>query len=572
MKKKLENRLLLRVLLKLLGVVVIMWITITLLATVRLQAALKVQDFQTAIQSSQLLTPTSQVLSVITFQSNHTLEVIDSSLSLLSRAEELPTTAHELQTQLASENLDISPFLVFVSTSRNDFIRLKTHLPKCRLCHHFLDAQQLLQLTESLDITLTLSEKAADLLKGRHTYILLFQNADELRASGGFMGSYALLTLQDGLLEPLQVKDIYDADGQFDGYIPAPAGVQEYLSSDRGLRLPDANWEPHFPTSAKQIITFFSAAEKEPIEGVIALNSKYFESLMELLGPLWLPDYQLTVTANNLTDVLRTNREDFFAGSIQKKHLLEQFQNQVFIRLSQALSDNEITLIDLVAVTTKNMQQKNILLYSTDQEIQQLSAKLMLDGALLETDTENYLAFVESNVGINKANKNVTRALSLTANGTKLTATYQIKNTNESLLKTDLQALVAEPAFTPIASASADHLGYINYQRVLYPASWTLLTSFVGKQPVEPQHQTTIGLANGQLLTQSAFLVPVAERSEETLTLTFQAAGPLSGAPLELFKQPGVDPYPVWIATDQQQAFEGNSTLILEKNSVTIIP
>src|SRR3989344_5583158 len=45
-------------------------------------------------------------------------------------------------------------------------------------------------------------------------YLLLFQNSNELRATGGFIGSYAEVSFHSGRLEDLIIDDIYNSDGQ----------------------------------------------------------------------------------------------------------------------------------------------------------------------------------------------------------------------------------------------------------------------------------------------------------------------------------------------------------------------
>src|SRR5579859_7780532 len=116
--------------------------------------------------------------------------------------------------------------------------------------NYFLTRTQLPNLIAKLDDINTLAQI---LLTNTHRYVILFQNSEELRATGGFMGSYALVELQNGRLTKLDIQDIYQPDGQFYGFVEAPPGVKDYLSSGKGLRLPDANWSPDFPTSAAAI-------------------------------------------------------------------------------------------------------------------------------------------------------------------------------------------------------------------------------------------------------------------------------------------------------------------------------
>jgi hypothetical protein len=59
-------------------------------------------------------------------------------------------------------------------------------------------------------------------------------------------------------------------------------GLNEYLSAGKGLRLPDANWWPNFANSAEQILYFFENNKATNYQGVIAINLRVVEELLEL--------------------------------------------------------------------------------------------------------------------------------------------------------------------------------------------------------------------------------------------------------------------------------------------------
>ncbi|MCX6705358.1 MAG: DUF4012 domain-containing protein, partial [Candidatus Woesebacteria bacterium] len=51
------------------------------------------------------------------------------------------------------------------------------------------------------------------------TYLVLFENNMELRPTGGFIGSFGLVTFDGGRLSDLTVNDVYSADGQLNGHV-----------------------------------------------------------------------------------------------------------------------------------------------------------------------------------------------------------------------------------------------------------------------------------------------------------------------------------------------------------------
>src|SRR3989338_4365332 len=54
---------------------------------------------------------------------------------------------------------------------------------------------------------------------GKKTYLVLFQNNLEIRPTGGFIGSYGLLTIEDGHVSDFRIFDVYQADGQLKGHV-----------------------------------------------------------------------------------------------------------------------------------------------------------------------------------------------------------------------------------------------------------------------------------------------------------------------------------------------------------------
>ena len=73
---------------------------------------------------------------------------------------------------------------------------------------------------------------------GRHI-LVFFQNPSEIRPGGGFIGSYADITVENGQMKNMDVRDIYDPDGQLAIKIIPPEQLQT-VTTDWGAR--DANW------------------------------------------------------------------------------------------------------------------------------------------------------------------------------------------------------------------------------------------------------------------------------------------------------------------------------------------
>ena len=59
-------------------------------------------------------------------------------------------------------------------------------------------------------------------LGGRKKYAVLFQNNSELRATGGFLGSFAILSFENGQLYDMPIYDTYSVDSTLKGRVDPP--------------------------------------------------------------------------------------------------------------------------------------------------------------------------------------------------------------------------------------------------------------------------------------------------------------------------------------------------------------
>ncbi len=118
-------------------------------------------------------------------------------------------------------------------------------------------------------------------------YLVLFQNDKELRPTGGFITAYAIFRVNKGVIESEASDDIYKLDEQLLKKIPAPAPILKYLPGVSTLNLRDSNLSPDFKASMQQFESLYqSTADKQDIDGIIALDTDFVVSLMKVLGPI----------------------------------------------------------------------------------------------------------------------------------------------------------------------------------------------------------------------------------------------------------------------------------------------
>lgn len=490
----------------------------------------------------------SQVLSTITF---HRLALIESVKYCSATA--------QIQTEIsASKNLnyEVIPFNLqslnqAINSQDENISKCITSVSDSKIIKHFLPDEISKIMPDVAGAYPDFKTILSELANQDQTWLILFQNSDELRATGGFTGSYALVSLNQGQISEIVFEDVYDADGQFRGYVTPPAGVKEFLSSDNGLRLPDANWHPDNLRSVQQQLDFFALGQKQNISGVIVINLPFAENLLEISGPVEIPDYDVVVSHLNLNQALREERDEFFAGSIQKKHILSQVVKQTIFKINQFSPSEYFRLVKLLQ---NGIKHKEIMFYSRNPKIAEIIDKYRASGKIDLDKAKYFIGLVESNVGINKANRNVTTAVDIEIQERRSKINLDFSNNN------------LPGQANPTTGTGAKNNGYVNYQRVLVAPDWQVYGLSVGGQPVEKWDEELIFTSFDQQIKQIGFIITIPEQSKNSATIEFSHSPLVTPNSLQIFKQPGQAPVPYTINYNDQQ-----NHLLLESDQIIVL-
>ena len=253
-------------------------------------------------------------------------------------------------------------------------------------------------------------------LKENKSYLVLLQNNNELRPTGGFIGSFAKVSFEGGKLKKLEVNDTYAIDGQLNLHVEPPKEIKEDLGQ-KDYYLRDSNWEPDFPTAARQAQWFYTKETGKRVEGVIALDVWAAEDLLTVLGSLELPDYNEKITADNLFERAITHSEvGFFPGSQAKRSFLTSLTQGLLNKLFFLPNQNWPAVVSSLG---KSLQQKHLSVYLDEPTLfsflisQNWASVLPRPGNEKSTEVVDFLAPVEANLGATKANYYLDRSYNL---------------------------------------------------------------------------------------------------------------------------------------------------------------
>jgi len=228
---------------------------------------------------------------------------------------------------------------------------------------------------------------------GPRKYLFLFQNNHELRATGGFIGSYGVLDVHNGNVKNLFIDGIFNPDGQLSARVVPPRPIQK-ISTNWSTH--DANWFPDFPTSAEKIAWFYEKTGGPTVDGIITLTPTVMEKLLTITGPIEMIEYGVTVDSKNFVEATQFEvEEDYDKTENRPKKFIADLTPKI---LEQVFSKEGLNNFPkTLQILSEALAEKHILLYSENSEIQSLISDLGWSGEILDT-SKDYLMVINSNI------------------------------------------------------------------------------------------------------------------------------------------------------------------------------
>ncbi len=279
---------------------------------------------------------------------------------------------------------------------------------------------QLAYVKSNLNTTGEIIDLLSNLLLGQKEILIMFQNNNELRATGGFLGTFGSMKISNGIINKLHISSIYDLDGQLQEVINPPRPM--YAVNDRWF-LRDSNWFADFPTTAKKITQFYEKEGGSTPDMVVALTPTIVTDLLEITGPVTVPNYKITLTSKNFIELTQLETSVKYDKNLNKP---KQFLADFFPLFLQKLSEMEGgKTMQVLQVFHKNLRNKEILLYSNNENLQEKFKEFQWAGEILPNDRD-YLSIVSSNLGGTKTDIHLIHEVNLNS---EILQTGEVVNT-----------------------------------------------------------------------------------------------------------------------------------------------
>lgn len=307
----------------------------------------------------------------------------ENSVSILEVFKTLENDLSEINGYLlnAQSNLDKVKIEDIPEENQAEIIELKSKLPIINdMVKNFFDNSHIM----------------ADFLgaNGSRKYLFLFQNNQEMRPTGGFIGSYGVLDIDGtGRIRKFFIDGIFNPDGQLLDKIVPPKPIQKVSVA---WSMHDSNWFADFPTSAQKAMLFYEKTGGPTVDGVITLTPTVMQKLLAITGPIEMPDYGVTLTQDNFIENIQYEVEvDYDKEENRPKKILSDLAPMILDRLSQDKgAKNILSTMDVVGEALK---EKHVLLYFTNQELQKIISDLGWSGEILKAE-DDYLSVINTNI------------------------------------------------------------------------------------------------------------------------------------------------------------------------------
>ena len=232
-------------------------------------------------------------------------------------------------------------------------------------------------------------------------YFFGAQNPAELRGTGGFIGAYAILTVEEGDLDFTDFQSIINVTTlPVDGPEPPSEDFEERYRRFGGAGFAqNANFTPDVPTAASVLEELYAYQEGEDLDGTILADPQVFEAMLAVTGPVEIPDVG-EVTSETVVDLVANEAYALLPDSPERKEILgDVAQATIPEFLGPGVADRPVpaaeALIDVAA-------GGNMRFHSQDPDEQAVFDDVGISGRLSSPEDGGLLAVVGNNVGANK--------------------------------------------------------------------------------------------------------------------------------------------------------------------------
>lgn len=290
-------------------------------------------------------------------------------------------------------------------------------------------------------------------------YLFVFQNNNEIRPTGGFIGSFAIIDVDKGEIKKIDIPGggSYDIKGQLMELVISP---EPFHLINSAWQFQDSNWFPDFPEAAKKMMWFYEKSGGPSVDGVVAVNASLMEEMLRIIGPIDMPEYGRMMTAENFVDETQKIVELEYDKTVNKpKQIIADMAPKVLQRMSK-ISAKELAVFS--QTIHKAILDKDILVYVKNEDMESELESFGLSGKLKDiSGMSDYLMLVDTNIAGQKTDGKIFKEI---AHNSEIMGDGSIVNTVKIIRR-----------HTGVKGALFSGVRNVNYLRLYVPQGAELL-------------------------------------------------------------------------------------------------
>jgi len=218
---------------------------------------------------------------------------------------------------------------------------------------------------------------------GPRTYLIVFQNNAESRATGGNPAAALLLNVDNGKFELAEQTSSADFDSRVYNSVSIAPEAKSLYESDTARVLQNYNRTPDFPTTARMFESTWQNAADLQIDGVISLDPVALSYMLKVTGPVELEDGS-EINSENAVKLLLSDAYDRFPNGLDSDRYFASVTASVF----DAISAGGWNPIDMAKQFQRSIEEQRLYMWMLRPEEQALAVETGIDGALAVDNTK----------------------------------------------------------------------------------------------------------------------------------------------------------------------------------------
>ena len=300
--------------------------------------------------------------------------------------------------------------------------------------------KQLTQIT-GLDFTSIQSEittlaRLSPILLGDNKpkqYLVAFQNTAEARGTGGILGAYALIEINNGDIKILKTGSNAALQSNKEIPIKMPDEFMRIYGKNPAI-WQNSNLSPHFPYGAQIWMASWQKQYGGKLDGVIGIDPTAISYILKATGDVKLASGE-EITADNVVDkTLSQAYKKYEKDNDARKQYLVDIMNATFAKLMA----NQFNKVKMAQAVKRAIIENRLLVYTTDKDAQAQIEKIRVGGAL-QTVANNEYRVVIQNIDASKLDYYLDRSVKVESTECKVnkqalvtvTVTNTVQNAND---------------------------------------------------------------------------------------------------------------------------------------------